>query len=295
MSRRRGEAREKDSAQDILKEPKYHPEIQCPACAGIFSANEVKSEYLHRECPLCGCALDGRTYDVAAKTLTASRAQHDEEIEELCQKEAQAQEKIDALARWWQRPMRWAWSQWLSHLSKKRGMVELARDEDIARFGRLAGSRYHASEWYLRTRIPLRRKVVAPYKLKALYSPDGIFRIYPKDSVAAGIRAEYAAFCRLLEEACDENSPLCGAQIIPNLYLPHLEGGSFWSQVDMVVLTAKAAFVVEVKARKCSVFTMEPFRVIEGDGKDEHHTTDALTSTLAQKLQACARFRGAVS
>lgn len=117
----------------------------------------------------------------------------------------------------------------------------------------LALSRYYTSEWFQRTHVPLVRTVVAPYKINVAYGKDGIWHINQTDKFTSGIVAEYLVFQELLRCVRNPASQLYAAQIVPNIYLPHQPKGrkaeKLWSQLDCVLLTRQAAFVLEVKRR----------------------------------------------
>lgn len=61
-------------------------------------------------------------------------------------------------------------------------------------------------------------------------------------------------FDTLLNRVRDPESALHGAQLVPNIYLPSEQkgrkAGKLWSQIDCVLLTRKAAFVIESKRRR---------------------------------------------
>ena len=87
---------------------------------------------------------------------------------------------------------------------------------------------------------------------------------------------EFEAFEALQERVEDLSSPLHGARLLPNLYMPcKLDGrhpGRLWDQIDLVVAAKSCAFVVEVKRRSASVRMSVPFDTVfvgggEADGR----------------------------
>lgn len=80
--------------------------------------------------------------------------------------------------------------------------------------------------------------------------------------------AEFAVFEALLKYITDpESGFLYHAQLVPNIYLPRptkqgIQQGRFWDQIDLVLLTRYAVFVIEVKRRYKDIEANEPFRRI---------------------------------
>ena len=247
-------------------EPPLVVNCVCCHCDTVFKPSDISGSHLNRRCPSCGGKLNESNYDIASRQL------HEELVAiKECMSVSDAESR-----KWELRALRCKWA-FLGPLRKRlerkaaeyRTIAEgLAQKHTIRsnRFSILAQSRYYTSEWYQRTRIPLVRKVVSPYRLNVGFDEDGVWYIRQTDKLSSGIMAEYLVFQRLLECVRDAASPLFGAQVVPNIYLNHEQGGDraekFWTQIDCVLLTRQAAFVIEVKRRRKHIFTSRPFEMI---------------------------------
>ena len=99
------------------------------------------------------------------------------------------------------------------------------------------------------------------------YDDSGIWRLPRGRREISGTTAEFAVFQTIYNEATNSESILYRAQIVPNIYLPRSpeysrNGRSFWDQIDMVLLTTQAAFVIEVKRRYKAIKSNVPFEDI---------------------------------
>lgn len=267
MSPRRNTHKRRKAALPTRKaEPPLVVNCVCCHCDTVFKPSDISGSYLNRRCPSCGGELNESNYDIASRQLR-------EELVTINERMSAS----DAESRKWESwALRCKWA-FLSPLRKRlerkaaeyRTAVEdLTQKHAIRgnRFSILAQSRYYTSEWYQRTRIPLMRKVVSPYKLNVGFDEDGVWYIRQTDKLGSGIMAEYLVFQRLLGCVRDATSPLFGAQIVPNIYLNHEQRGDkaekLWTQIDCLLLTRQAAFVIEVKRRRKHVFTSRPFEMI---------------------------------
>lgn len=148
---------------------------------------------------------------------------------------------------------------------------------------RLAESRYLCSAYFDETRTSL----VFPakfggYELCCAYGPDGSFIVGARENPAwrKGFMAEVAAFDALRSLAATPAAG--GSEVLANLYFPKhrescvFESGSYFSQVDMVLLTRRAAYVFEVKSR-CKEVRWDPRRDgATGGGKAGRRLAGAL-------------------
>lgn len=98
------------------------------------------------------------------------------------------------------------------------------------------------------------------------YGSDGSWSLNPTSKLASGITAEIRVFQALLDRVRNPESALHGAQLVPNIYLPHEQQGrkaeKLWSQIDCVLLTRQAAFVIEAKRRRKRVVAPGQFNEI---------------------------------
>lgn len=275
----------------IPVEPEYKPIAKCIHCKRLFSPSTITGDYLARRCPLCGQPISSGDYDALAHEIAASLSKNESTLMPLKGKITLKSETLVKLRRWWQAPARWIIKRQLDGLRKVSDPLENEIKELKSRLYKTSRDRYHTSEWFLRTGIPLERTLIEPYKLKTGYNRKGEFTLSAKDSTSAGIKAEWHLFERLLEEVSEESSPLFRAQLLPNIYLPHQRrNGSFWSQIDLVLLTSKAVFVIEVKSRSCRITANAPFKTIESDGSKKWESSETLTLALTQNSKHACDF-----
>lgn len=267
----------------------------CCLCGSYFDAEKLEGSFGARRCLRCGLALSEKVYDRIADSRLTELAECEAAQSALEPECELLHAKIARVQRWRiLRPYRRYLERKLAPLEKDKSAAA-ARVADLYReLAKLAYGRYYAGKWFQLTRIPLERKGDAAHKLKPLYADGGLFELSPRDKAAAGIRAEFTVFERLREKCLDEASPLYGARPLPNLYLPHeRRGRTFWSQVDIVLLTDRAAFVIEVKSRRCAIESNSPFEQVIGPGGKQYYTTEALTAALSQNSRHAADFADA--
>lgn len=263
----------------IPEEPPLDVKCRCPKCPSLFRPEEIQGGYLNRHCPSCGASLSEAAYDGEARVICESLE---------CLEEKLRLEKTEA-EKWTRRRdgKLFAWIPFLRrYADRKLKAIEKAlgdvRDSKLASWrslGDLALSRYYIGEWYLRTGFPLERTVVDPFKLVPEYSATGLWRLPTGYGNVAGMTAEFEVFQKALEKVCDVSSPLYKAQLLPNMYFPREPSSrgerALWDQVDLIVATRQAAFVLEVKSRKgANVTAFNPFEAVGINGDEE---TAALT------------------
>lgn len=297
------------------------PMIACPSCGTDFVASAIAGTRLDRRCPNCGAPLDAVSYDARHDELEASLPTLRQNVETA------------------QRPhQRWLlWSQRAEHLPKvlARPLTALVgiplqrsqRKLDVAadalvqaksQLRHLARSRYYASEWFQSTHTPLYQagdKYLPPYKLSAAY--DSVkgggrrFRLAPveRPDVCKGIIGEWRFFEDIAMAARNPASPLFGARLVPNAYVPKelfglRDSGADWVQVDCVVVTTRGAFSVEVKNRRVAVVVGKGYsyvgrvkRSTGADGQvreriDRHFGDDALDQAFFHHDAVAAMLRG---
>lgn len=263
----------------IPEEPPLDVRCLCPKCSNLFNPEEIGGAYLNRLCPSCGTALSETAYDERARAICESL----DEIEArllLEKKEAEKwKERRNGKLFVWVAPLKRYADRKLRAIEETLGDIRADKLDSWRDLGALALSRYYTGEWYLRTGFPLERTVIDPFKLVPEYSAAGAWRLPAGYGDVAGMTAEFEVFQRVLEKVRDVSSPLYQAQLLPNLYFPREPSNrgewALWDQVDLIVATRQAAFVLEVKSRKgVSVTAFKPFEAVGINGAEE---TAALT------------------
>lgn len=258
--------RKKRAHQKAVEEPLLIVNCICCHCEAAFRPHDVDGSYLSRKCPSCGELLNEAVYDDACAKKLKEESRLKREVASL--------ESEDEKWSRWRTRLRWAIFRPLCKLLDKR-IMRIREEKDKLnnkrhvidrRVKAYAISRYYTGEWYQRTGVNLKRTVVAPYQINVYYGKDGKWNIVPTDQHTAGLVAEFKVFQELLSRVENVDSVLCNAQIVPNIYLPHEQCGrkaeKLWTQIDCLLLTRQAAFVIEVKRRKQYVVSLKPFEEI---------------------------------
>lgn len=280
--------RKKRPDPDVTAEPPLIVRCICPECQAEFDFAAMPGSYLDRRCPFCDTQIYEASYDEKARGLGQSIKDA-----EFCTQ--QLKTKMDCWSRLASKRVltflpgaasfvRWRVARYEEMLSKARA----ATLDSWRQLSKLALSRYYTGEWFLRTRNPLQRTVVKPFRLTPQYTIDGVWRLPSGNGELAGMTAEFEVFQELLARVRNRSSVLWRAQLLPNLYLPRepsrAADRALWSQVDLVVATRQAAFIVEVKSRKGkSVRANAPFEEVEIGGAVD-------SSALAQNSRHAVAF-----
>lgn len=254
-----------------LIEPEDH-EAVCPHCHGAFSVGDIVVDGDERMCPLCAGPLDAGAFDEEAlrqiESAQAYRALVRKRNRLIGYVKHARIWKVELIGRL-TFPIRRRIRKWI-HRRFDPQLKELgSRRVPLDRF---AASRYFCSAYFAETRTPL----VFPakfggYELCCAYGPDGSFIVGARENPAwrKGFMAEVAAFDALRSFAA--TPAVGGSEVLANLYFPKhqescvFETGSYFSQVDMVMLTRRAAYVFEVKSR-CKAVRWDPCRGVAADG-----------------------------
>lgn len=242
----------------------------CPHCHKVFDPLKMKGTYSRRQCPSCGEEIHEAHYDALAKELLAKRA----EWEPALQKAERGVKRANAVNSLCHKGvLRLFRRQADRYLQFKAARRRKAREE-IKSFGRqlkyAAKDRYYTGEWFQSTHIPLKRTVVETYQLNPYYDDGAQWHMPQGNRTVRSMVAEYEVFSALECEVNDKESVLFGARILPNLYLPNAQSRNytrpsatrFWNQTDLVLLTTRAAFVIEVKRRTYDITANAPFECI---------------------------------
>ena len=277
----RGATRRKKVPKPVIaEEPPLVVNCICCHCEAVFSPFDVVGAYLDRRCPSCGEILVEDEYDAAAATVL-------KDIEML---PALIEEAEEEAGKWrtWEHRFRWAVFTPIRRIFERKAEAAESRKDELGqklpvrrnRLAALVCSRYYTGEWFQRTHVPLERTVVNPYTITVAYGIDGSWNLNPTSSLASGITAEISVFQALLDHVRNFESTLHKAQLVPNIYLPHEQRGrkaeKLWSQIDCVLLTRQAAFVIESKRRRKRVVAPGPFEEIwstnDGELVDAYNT-----------------------
>lgn len=275
----------------------------CPHCEERFDTADVVGGWLARRCPLCGGSLHRSCCDEAALRCLRILQEAKEDLAGKQREVAEARKRIDSHRRWWQAPYRWYWGRKRAKAEGARELAAGALQKARVRYDDARHARFHVSEWYLCTHTPLVKSLdgKTSYRLIPSYDREGRFFLNGVGSAfAGGLAAEFGAFEALQEQVEDPASPLHGARLLPNLYLPRQLSGAalerLWDQVDLVVATESCAFVVEIKKRRASVRAEAPFdTVLVGDGKAGKRLFEDAGWMLDQNAAHAVAFDAAVA
>lgn len=269
MTNRRGYTPRKNRPEpSIPQEPPLIINCLCPHCNASFTQEKLAGSYLNRTCPVCDQLIKPGDFDLQAKHAKA-------EIEECEAAKADPQKRAEKYTKLMKATRFIFFRPLYRYFEKKRNkataqITELADRQKmlVQRIASRAIMRYYTSEWYARTGQPHIRKVIAPFQLIPYYDENDVWKLPKGKKALSGMTAEFAVFEALLKYITDpESGFLYHAQLVPNIYLPRptkqgIQQGRFWDQIDLVLLTRYAVFVIEVKRRYKDIEANEPFRRI---------------------------------
>ena len=241
------------------------PVVLCPSCHAPFRLSEAGPHAPCAAppvtCPHCDALCDAEAYDREAacvigiqRDVERLRAERDEALRAFGEKPIW---RIPLLGRLLSRA-RGAYRQ---RLEESYGNRLLEATGAMVSLDALASSRYLTSEYHLMTRTPLKFYAKRNgYCIKCRYDAEGSFGYEPLHGYGAcrGLIGEVSAF-EAVSAAMRSSEGLAGAHLVPNVFVrknddsnPY-ERGSYFSQIDMVLLTRRAAYVFEVKSRHAEV------------------------------------------
>lgn len=245
--------------------------VRC-VCGEMVALSKLSADAHPFHCPHCGAVLDEATLDAHARELEERIAALDAVLAREAELEARRDdcgESLGGLVR--SLPARV-----LLALGRRRfARAARGRKDACSLLGQTAHARYYAGEWYRATGIA---HVSAPgvedgerYHLKLRYA-GGAFEAGPADwrPQSRGVAGEFLAFEGLRRRTLDESSPLYGARLAANLYVPASKfgrpvagrgGGAapLWRQIDCVLVAREGVFVIEVKNSRVTVMAPEDF------------------------------------
>lgn len=249
----------KQAGKMVLKaEPKS---IMCWNCGSHIPVDELRCSGRAMSCPTCGAPLNEEEYDRAAKTLLLG-------IESTKAESKDVEQRIDALEK---KLAKWGILGKIPFLPARKRLVALsasAADLDSQKKASrrnlrlLALARYHVSDWFRATRIPLRTSA----RDSAFGNPwfslrkDGGVRFDCLDDSgnrkrATWARAHYAEY-RAFEQVNSivKAGKLGHCRLLAGLYVPYDEDPRQkynkhirYNEIDLLLVTTGAIVVVEVK------------------------------------------------
>ena len=253
--------------------------VVCPSCGAKVVLASLASDDRAFRCSACDCELSEAAYDARAREFAAQNDAAKAIIDAAKDLEGQLGQ-AGFVRRLYLK----------ARLALGRRRVEEAREryaQGRALYFRLAQCRYYVSQWFRATGTRLESapdsKSEERYTLKARYA-DGSFSVVPADTraLSRGMVGEWALFEALRVRSRDASSPLFGAQLAANLFLPVASRSlsrrsgvpaPLWRQVDTVLFTEVGAFVFEAKSKRAEVRVTKNFGDIDlRDRKGKHRS-----------------------
>lgn len=241
----------------------------CPSCgAKVVLASLAGDDRVFR-CSACDCELSEAVYDARAREFAAQN-----DVAKAIIDAAKDLERRLGQAGFVRRLYLKA------RLALGRRRVEEARErhaQGCALCFRLAQCRYYVSQWFRATGARLESAPDARgeerYALKAHYEGDA-FSVAPADArvLSRGVVGEWPLFEALRARTRDASSPLFGAQLAANLFLPVVSRSlprrsgvlvPLWRKVGAVLFSEVGAFVFEAKSKRAAVRVMKNFGDID--------------------------------
>lgn len=238
------------------------PSIVCPFCNNHFEVDKLIGEIGHRKCPFCEEEITSEYYDNCAPDVYNEKVKLETEKKEFRNRISTLEHKCNQYTQWWESPILWFLNFKLKRIHKELDPKIKKLNNRIKnrkqKLNSLARNSYYVSEWFLHTHFLL--EVNGENLIHASYNQAIQFNLWCSNKFidAGGFIGEYKVFNIILQESLNDESPLFGCRLIPNIYVPRTDKGgfenSFWAQIDLIVLTESCAFVVEVKNWKTDVY-----------------------------------------
>ena len=253
--------------------------VVCPSCGAQVVLASLAGDDRAFCCSACDCELSEAAYDARARELVAQNDAAKVIVDAAKDLEGQLGQ-AGFVRRLYLK----------ARLALGRRRVEEAREryaQGRALYFRLAQCCYYVSQWFRATGTRLESAPDARgeerYALKAHYEGDA-FSVVPADTraLSRGMVGEWALFEALHACTRDASSPLFGAQLAANLFLPVASRllprrsgvlSPLWRQVDTVLFTEVGAFVFEAKSKRAAVRVAKSFGDIDlRDRKGKHRS-----------------------
>jgi len=259
------------------------PEVTCPHCKDDFNIEELQGEWLQRRCPKCATLINEKTCDDQAQDTTSTIVGLYYTRGDLQEPLRQQTRKMASLNRWWQKPYRAILRIKQSRLEKKLEPQISAVDNSLTENRKLlekqAWNRYYLSEWFLNTHflpdddVNNADKTYSMMPVYVINNEKAEFQLIASDMESSGLVGEFMVFEELRNTVSNPMSALFEARILPNLYIlkpgkPEESNGSFWHQIDCIVLTRQCAFIIETKRWKSRIKTDRFFKHVYSSRHD---------------------------
>lgn len=250
--------------------------VEC-VCGKTLNLEELATGPYPFRCPSCGVLLDENAIDLQAREVVVDLAEASAVVSRVEKLRVRADERgggiIAGLCRLVAR-MRLAMS--------SRGYAKARRraDEDKRVLQYLAFTRYYTGLWYRLTGVRHFCAGKLPneqaYLVRPHYEGDAAeFTAEPGDASpqSRGVAGEFRVFEELRRCVRDSASPLFGAHLASNLYLPIPDCGRgasqpIWRQVDLVLITCEGVFAIEAKNKGTKVLTSPDFASLAVESRD---------------------------
>lgn len=227
--------------------------VVCYRCGAAVSSSTLRREKQPRRCAACGARLNEEGFDGQAHTLLIrqERLKVRASLWGLCTEAVTsplAVKRFPPQARFLKKHV-------VSYAQRRRASLFAEISNLEKKVQDLARSRYFSGEWFLESSVSFQRglnKSSAPF-----YSLQRGYDFQPPTNNASdrGYIGEFEVFERLRREVISPHSFLFGSRIVHNLYLPCLDTGQEdgFHEADIIVVTTRCLFVIEVKHKKAKV------------------------------------------
>jgi predicted RNA-binding Zn-ribbon protein involved in translation (DUF1610 family) len=258
--------------------------VTCPACGERFHPHETAGSYLDRCCPECGAALAPKTYDARSHVLLGELKSVEERLAVPAKRCRTLERRLETCRT---RLGKAIVGKHLESATKLRLEVEADKTELVDELNACAISRYYTSEFFFATNTYLNERLEKgfSYHVRPVYLPDGAWNLTVESGSPRGMLAEFDVFEALVERARNPQSHLYQARVLDGLYIPRrerTESRRLYDQVDIVVVTKKNIYVLEVSHSPYRCQSFAPFRKItrigdpDGTGKRSKMLTNKI-------------------
>lgn len=271
--------------------------IEC-VCGKTLDLGTLLSTQFPYRCPHCGVLLDEVTLDLRAKDLVADLTAASLIVSKADALRASADKRGDGVAGTFRR---FVSSLRLVLGARKYSAARARVDEDGRSLQFLAFARYYTGLWYRSTGIRHFCAGKLPNEQAYFVRPHyegstAEFTVGPGDASlqSRGVAGEFLVFEELRRRVADYNSPLFGARLAPNLYLPISDRGRgvsqpIWRQIDLVLIALEGVFVIEAKNKGTKVVASEDFKSLAVESRSgERQSTRWILDQCAGHADAFA-------
>lgn len=247
--------------------------IMCPHCMSIFQVTQIKGSYLNRHCPKCDGVLSDKAFDASVQHNTNKLNRLNKMQNQLSKQlfDLDGVIKSQHKHKWYDfilcRLRQYKRSRYVKGLNGIQKEKEKLNQANAV----WALSRYYSSEWFLLTGICLDGYGKARFSQKdacalTVSYQDGKLKLNASNLRTAGIAGEFDVFEQLIKQSKNKQSNLYGAVVLPRMFLPNYltdANKSPWNEADCIVLTQKAALIIEVKNLRKDIVIDRSFEHID--------------------------------